>query len=234
MSEDTPEHLSIKNWAEEDRPREKMLLRGKSSLSDAELIAILLRTGMKGSSALDMAKSILHKVKGDLNELGKLSVSDLKKIQKGLGDTKSVTLLAALELGRRRQASDIREKPQIRCSSDIFDYIYPMLADLQHEEFFVLFLNKANYVIGHRQISSGGVDGTVADLKIIMKHALEMLASGIVAIHNHPSGNLNPSEADKRLTKRLKEAALTLDINLLDHLIIGDRNYYSFSDKGLL
>ncbi|MBK7149823.1 MAG: DNA repair protein RadC [Bacteroidetes bacterium] len=234
MSEPTNHHLSIKNWAEEDRPREKLLLKGKAALSDAELLAILLRTGVKGTSALDMSKAILNKVQGDLNELGKLSVSDLKKMQRGLGDTKSITLVAALELGRRRQATEVREKPQIRCSRDIFDFIYPDMADLKHEEFFVLFLNKANRVLAHRHISKGGVDGTVADIKIILRHALELLSSGIVAVHNHPSGNLKPSEADIRLTRKLKESAALMDIQLLDHLIIGEQRYFSFSDEGML
>lgn len=226
--------LSIKSWAEEDRPREKLLLKGKSTLSDAELIAILLRTGVVGSSALDIAKKILHKVNGDLNELGKLSVSELKKMEKGLGDTKSITIVAALELGRRRQSSEVREKPIIRTSRDSFDYIYPEIADLKHEEFFMLYLNRRNQVIGSKNISSGGVTGTVADTKIILKHALELLASGIVAIHNHPSGNLQPSEADKKLTRKIKEAASLMDIVLIDHLIIGDKTYLSFADEGLL
>jgi DNA repair protein RadC len=226
--------LTIKQWAEEDRPREKLLLKGKTALSDAELIAILLRTGIVGSSALDIAKTILHKVNGDLNELGKLSVNDLKKMQKGLGDTKSVTLIAALELGRRRQATEVKQKPQFITSQHIFNYIYPLLADLKHEEFYILFLNKANRLIGHRHISTGGVDGTVVDVKIVLKHALENLAVSIVAIHNHPSGNLRASEADKQLTRKLKEAANLMDIHLMDHLIIGDGAYYSFSDSGEL
>ncbi len=232
--EDSKDFLSIKSWAEEDRPREKLLLKGKGALSDAELIAILLRTGVQGSSALDIAKKILHRVNGDLNELGKLSVSDLKKMEKGLGDTKSVTIAAALELGRRRQSSEIREKPMIRTSRDSFDYIYPEMADLPHEEFYVLYLNKSNKVITHKHISSGGVTGTVADTKIILKHALELLATSIIAVHNHPSGNLKPSQADIDLTKKLREAANLMDVSLLDHLIVGDRNYYSFSDNGML
>lgn len=226
--------LSIKTWAEEDRPREKLLLKGKSALSDAELIAILLRTGVTGNSALDIAKKILHRVNGDLNELGKLSVSDLKKMEKGLGDTKSITIVAALELGRRRQATEVREKPQLRFSKDIFDYIYPELADLKHEEFFVIYLNRSNRVISHKNISSGGVAGTVADSKIILKHAVELLASSIVAVHNHPSGNIQPSAEDKKLTATLKDAAKLFDITLLDHLIIGDRRYFSFADEAML
>lgn len=226
--------LSIKSWAEEDRPREKLLLKGKSALSDAELIAILLRTGVQGSSALDIAKKILHKVSGNLNELGKLTVNDIKKLEKGLGDTKSITIVAALELGRRRQASDIREKPVIRSSRDSFEYIYPEMADLNHEQFYVLYLNKSNRVIQYKNISAGGVSGTVADIKIILKYAVELLASSIIAVHNHPSGNINPSQADIDLTKKLREASKLLDVSLLDHLIIGDGNYYSFADKGNL
>lgn len=232
--EDSKEFLGIKSWAEEDRPREKLLLKGKGALSDAELIAILLRTGVKGSSALDIAKKILHRVKDDLNELGKLSVSELKKMEKGLGDTKVITIVAALELGRRRQSSEIREKPVIRTSSDSFDYIYPEIGDLPHEEFYVLYLNKSNKVITHKHISSGGITGTVADLKIMLKYAIELLASSIIAVHNHPSGNLKPSQADIDLTKKLKEAGKLIDIVLLDHLIIGEKNYYSFADETML
>ena len=228
------EFLSIKSWAEEDRPREKLLLKGKSALSDAELIAILLRTGVTGASALDIAKKILHKVNEDLNELGKLSVSDLKKMEKGLGNTKSITIVAALELGRRRQSSEVREKPIIRTSRDSFDFIYPELADLRHEEFYVLYLNKSNRVVAFKNISSGGVSGTVADIKIILRHAIDTLASGVIAVHNHPSGNLQPSEADKKLTKNLKDSARLLDVQLIDHLIIGDKNYFSFADEGML
>lgn len=226
--------LSIKSWAEEDRPREKLLLKGKAALSDAELIAILLRTGVKGTSALDLARKVLDKVSGNLNELGKLSVNDIRKLEKGLGDTKSITIVAALELGRRRQSEDIREKPLIRSSRDSFDYIYPEMADLSHEEFYMLYLNKSNRVITHRHISKGGVSGTVADIKIILKYGLELLSSAMIAVHNHPSGNLKPSQADVDLTHQLKEAAKWMDIALLDHLIIGDKNYYSFADEAIL
>lgn len=233
MSEEK-DFLSIKSWAEEDRPREKLLLKGKAALSDAELIAILLRTGVKGTSALDLAKKILQKAANNLNELGKLSVSDIKKLEKGLGDTKAITIVAALELGRRRQASEIREKPVIKSSRDLFDYIYPDVADLRHEEFYAIYLNRANRVIAHKHISTGGVSGTVADVRIVMKHAVEMLASSVIAVHNHPSGNLKPSQQDIDLTKRLKEAGRVLEIQLLDHLIIGEKNYYSFADEGML
>jgi len=232
--EESKEFLSIKSWAEEDRPREKLLLKGKSSLSDAELIAILLRTGVTGNSALDIAKKILHHVKGDLNELGKLSVPEIKKLEKGLGDTKSITIAAALELGRRRQNTEVKEKPLIRSSNDSFQYIYPEIADLPHEEFYVIYLNKANRVLQHKHISSGGVTGTIADVRIILKHALEMLATSFIAVHNHPSGNLKPSQADIDLTKKIKQAASLMDITLLDHLIIGEKKFYSFADNGML
>lgn len=225
--------LSIKSWAEEDRPREKLLLKGKSALSDAELLTILLRTGVKGSSALDIARKILNAVGQDLNELGKLSVSDIKKLEKGIGETKAITLVAALELGRRRQATEIREKPIIKRSQDSFDYIYPEVADLAHEQFFVLYLNRNNRVITHKHISTGGVTGTVADVKIILKNAIELLASSMVAVHNHPSGNIKPSQADIDLTKKLREAAKLLDVHVLDHLIIGEKKYYSFADEGI-
>lgn len=232
--EDSNQFLSIKSWAEEDRPREKLLLKGKAALSDAELITILLRTGVTGNSALDIAKKILHRVNGDLNELGKLSVGDLKKMEKGLGDTKAITIVAALELGRRRQSTQVREKQVIRSSRDFFDYMYPEMSDLRHEEFYVLYLNRANRPITFKQISTGGVSGTVADVKIILKHAIELLASSICAFHNHPSGNLKPSQADIELTRKIREAGKLVDVLLLDHLIIGDKNYYSFADEGML
>jgi len=232
--EESKDFLSIKSWAEEDQPREKLLLKGKSALSDAELITILLRTGVTGSSALDIAKKIINHVNGDLNALGRLSVSDLKKLAKGLGDTKAITIVAALELGRRRQSSEVREKPMIRTSQDSYDYIYAEMADLGHEEFYVIYLNRSNKVMAHRHISSGGVSGTVADIKIILKHGIEILATSMVAVHNHPSDNVKPSQSDLELTKKLKEAAKLIDIHLLDHLIIGEKKYYSFADEGVL
>ena len=232
--EENNQFLSIKSWAEEDRPREKLLLKGKATLSDAELLAILLRTGVTGSSALDIAKKILHRVNGDLNELGKISVAELKKMEKGLGDTKAITIVAALELGRRRQSTEVREKQVIQTSREFFEYIYPIISDLKHEEFYVLYLNRANRPITHKHISSGGVTGTIADTKIILKHAIELLATSFIAYHNHPSGNLKPSQADVTLTKNLKDAAKLIDVFMLDHLIIGDKNYYSFADDGMM
>ncbi len=232
--EDSNQHLSIKAWAEEDRPREKLLLKGKAALSDAELITILLRTGVVGNSALDIAKKLLHHVNGDLNALGKLSVNEIKKLEKGLGDTKAITIVAALELGRRRQASEVREVQSITHSRQFYDYMYAEMSDLRHEEFYVLYLSRANKPIAYKHISSGGITGTIADTKIILKHAIELLATNICAYHNHPSGNLRPSQADINLTKNLKQAASLIDVTLLDHLIIGDKNYYSFADNGMM
>lgn len=233
--EQSSEYLSIKTWAEEDRPREKLLLKGKDTLSDAELIAILLRTGVTGSSALDIAKKILSRVGNNLDELGKLSVSDIKKMEKGLGDTKAVTIVAALELGRRRLSSRVRERATIKNSRDIYEYVYPQVADLPHEVFHCLYLNRKHEVLAQKEISTGGVSGTVVDVRIVLKHAVELLASCIVAVHNHPSGNLQPSGADINLTRQLKTAAKYLDIDLIDHVIIGHQDrYYSFSDNSML
>ena len=232
--EDTKDFLSIKSRAEEDQPREKLLLKGKAALSDAELITILLRTGVTGSSALDIAKKIINHVNGDLNALGKLSVSDLKKLAKGLGDTKAITIVAALELGRRRQSSEVREKPVIRRSQDTYDYIYAEMADLGHEEFYVLYLNRKNTVLAHKNISTGGVGGTVVDVKIVLKHGIDLLATAMIAVHNHPSGNVSPSQQDIELTKKLKDAGKLLDITLVDHVILGEKRYYSFADEGMI
>ncbi len=232
--EETNQHLAIKAWAEEDRPREKLLLKGKAALSDAELITILLRTGVVGNSALDIAKKLLRHVNGDLNALGKLTVNDLKKLEKGLGETKAITIVAALELGRRRQASEVRVVESITSSRQFYDYMYAEMSDLPHEEFYVLYLSRANKPIAHKHISSGGITGTIADTKIILKHAIELLATNICAYHNHPSGNLRPSQSDINLTKNLKQAAALIDVTLLDHIIMGDKNYYSFADNGMM
>lgn len=225
--------ISIKNWAEDDRPREKLLLKGKSSLSDAELIAILISTGTKNDSAVDLAKKILSLASNNINELGKFSVIDLKKV-KGIGEAKAISIIAALELGRRRKEETVFERKQILTSKDIFDYFYPILSDFKHEEFWMLLLNRTNKIIGSKKISEGGVQGTVADPKIIFKYAIEELASSIVLCHNHPSGNTKPSEEDIRLTQKIKDAGKFLDIQVLDHLIIGGKCYYSFNDEGII
>ncbi|MFT2007524.1 RadC family protein [Pontibacter sp. 13R65] len=225
--------LNIKGWAEEDRPREKLLLKGKAALSDAELIAILIGSGTPKLTAVDVAKLILAAVNNDLNELAKLSVNDLKK-HKGIGEAKAIAIVSALELGRRRKETLATAKTRITCSTDIYNYIKPQLLDLPHEEFWVILLNRANIVMRKEAISTGGVAGTVADPKIIFKKALDQLASSVILVHNHPSGNLKPSAADISLTKKMKEAGTLLDLPILDHIIFTDNDYYSFADEGLL
>ncbi|MBB6002470.1 RadC family protein [Arcicella rosea] len=226
-------HLNIKSWAEEDRPREKLLLKGKAALSDAELLGILIATGIQKMTAVDIAKVILQSVQNDLNQLGRLSVKDLAKF-KGIGEAKAITIVSALELGRRKKETETSTRPRIKCSEDAYEVLKPHLSDLSHEEFWIILLNRANDVIKCEKVSSGGVSGTIADPKMIFKIALEHLASGIILAHNHPSGNLNPSQADKDLTQKLKAAGNSLDISVLDHLIFTDKKYYSFADEGVM
>jgi DNA repair protein RadC len=225
--------LNIREWSPEDRPREKLLLKGTSALSEAELVAILIGSGTTKTSAVELAKKVLLLCKNNLNELARLGVKDLIKI-KGIGEAKAITIVAALELGRRRKAQDVDEKPKISSSKDAFDLIQGDLMDLPHEEFWVLLLNRMHQVVKKKRISEGGVSGTVADPKIIYKLALEELATGVIVAHNHPSGNLKPSQSDIDLTRKLKEAGKFLEVQLLDHLIIANRNYYSFADEGLI
>lgn len=224
---------TIKMWAEDDRPREKMLLKGRHALSDAELIAILLGSGTAARSALEVAQDILHKAKNNLHAMGQMTVHDFKTF-KGVGDARAITLCAAIELGRRRQVVSSKQKIKITSSTSAFDILRVDLADLLHEEFYVLYLNRGNYVIEKKQLSKGGIAGTVADGKIIFKTALELNASGIILAHNHPSGNKQPSEQDKRLTKQLKDFGKLVEIEVLDHLIITSDTYYSFADEGIL
>lgn len=233
MNKAKTEFLNIKRWAVEDRPREKLLIKGKASLSDAELIAILLGTGTASRSAVDLAKAILQCVGNDLNELARLTVKDLIKI-KGIGEAKAVTIVSALELGRRRKETITEDRPKITGSRDIYELLKSELLDIPHEAFWIVLLNRANRVITKRQISQGGVAGTVADPKIIFKIALEELASAVILAHNHPSGNLSASKADIDLTKKLKESGKLLEIEVLDHLIIAGKNYLSFADEGLM
>ncbi len=232
MSENE-KNISIKNWAEDDRPREKLLLKGRAALSDAELIAILIATGNREDSAVGVAKKILSSAGNNLNDLGKLSVNDLKKT-KGIGEAKAITIIASLELGRRRKSEEAQEKKQIITSKDAYNFFEPLISDNKHEEFWIVMLNRANKIIGHKKISEGGINGTVADPRIIFKQALENYATSIVLCHNHPSGNIIPSNEDIRLTQKIKEAGKLLDILVLDHIIIGDKKYYSFSDEGSL
>lgn len=225
--------LSIKSWAENDRPREKLMHHGKAVLSDAELIAILLGSGSRNESAVELAKRILHSVHHNLDQLGKLSLKELMQF-KGMGEAKSITVIAALELGRRRKDTSAAELDKITSSKDVHQLMLPLLQDLQHEEFWVLLLNRNNKVIRKECISKGGVSATIVDVKIVLKKAVDALASGIILCHNHPSGNNKASEEDIRLTKKMKEAALLMDISLLDHVIFAHHQYFSFADEGLL
>lgn len=233
MKKEKGPFLNIKSWAAEDRPREKLLLKGTAALSDAELIAILLGTGTSDMSAVDVAKSMLQQAGNNLDDLARFTVKDLMKI-KGIGEAKAITIVSALELGRRRKEIGTQEKPKITASKDAYDLLKGDLMDLPYEEFWLLLLNRANRVIKKHKISLGGVHGTVADPKIIFKTALEELASGMIVAHNHPSGNLTPSQQDIDLTRKLKEAGKLLEIQLLDHLIVAGKQYYSFADEGLL
>jgi DNA repair protein RadC len=225
--------LSIKAWAEEDRPREKLLLKGKSALSDAELLAIIISSGNEKETAVDLAKRILSSAGNNLNELGRLDIEALKKF-KGIGEAKAISIVAALEIGRRRQASSPEEKPIVLSSRQAYNVLQAELADLPFEAFVILHLNRRKQLIGKQQVSIGGIAGTVVDKRIILKSAIEKLSSSIIIAHNHPSGNLNPSEQDVKITKELKQACALVDIILDDHLIIGNGNYYSFTDEGRL
>lgn len=226
-------NVSIKLWAEEDRPREKLLLKGRSALSEAELIGILIGSGNAKQTAVDLSKEILRSVDHNLNALAKLSVKDLMKFN-GIGEAKAISIVAALELGRRRKSEEITRKPIIKSSETVYEIMSGDLGDLQHEEFWILLLKRNNELIKKVRISAGGVAGTVADSRIIFKHALEELASTIVLVHNHPSGNLKPSTADTQLTKRLVEAGKLMEISVVDHLIITDSGYFSFADEGMV
>jgi DNA repair protein RadC len=225
--------LNIKDWNPEDRPREKLLLKGTASLSDAELIAILIGSGTANLSAVEVSKKVLLQGGNNINILAKLTIKDLMKV-KGIGEAKAITIVAALELGRRRKESDYQQRPKITASKDAFDELKGELMDLPHEEFWILLLNRAHRVMKKKRVSEGGVAGTVADPKIIFKMALEELASGVVVAHNHPSGSLQPSQSDVELTKKLKEAGRFLEIQLLDHLIISGHRYFSFADEGII
>lgn len=231
--EENKQAFGIKSWAEQDRPREKMLEKGRQVVTDAELIAILIGSGNKNETAVELSKRILASVGNSLNELGKMSVADLSKF-KGIGTAKAISIVAALELGRRRKESEIVKREKITLSKDVFDIMHPLLMDLHHEEFWLLMLNRANVVIKKELLSKGGVSGTVVDTKLIFKAAIENTCSSIIICHNHPSGNLKPSEADIRITKTIKEAGKLIEIPLLDHLIISDAGFYSFADEGMI
>ena len=226
-------NLSIKNWSIDDRPREKFLSKGINSLSNAELIAILIGSGNKNETAVDLSKTILSKVNNNLHDLGKLSINDFKSFN-GIGDAKAITIIAALELGRRRKSTESSNKEKITNSKDIYNIFHPILSDLPYEEFWVLCLNRQNKVIEKHKISQGGISGTVIDVKIILKLAVNELASSVILCHNHPSGNMTPSSNDKKITDKLIKASEYFDIKILDHIIVADDKYFSFADKNLI
>jgi DNA repair protein RadC len=225
-------NFSIKHWSEDDKPREKLMLKGKSALSDAELVAILIGSGSRNESAVGLSKRILASVDNNLNALGKLSLKQLMEF-KGIGEAKAITIAAALELGRRRREENAVELQKITSSKAIFEIMQPLIGELPHEEFWVLYLNNSNKVIYKAQLSKGGITGTVVDVRLIFKTALEHNATSVILTHNHPSGELQASDADKEITKKLKLAGDQLDIKVLDHIIITENGYYSFQDEGI-
>lgn len=231
MSETTS--FPIRHWSEDDRPREKMLLKGRSALSDAELIAILIGSGSRSESAVDLGKRILSNVGNNLNELGRLSLAQLTAY-KGIGEAKAVTISAALELARRKRESEARELSKIGSSHDVFLVMQPLIGELMHEEFWVLYLNNANKILHKVQLSKGGMTGTVVDIRLAFKMALQHATTGIILCHNHPSGTLKASDADRQITRKMKLAGENLDIKVLDHIIVTETAYFSFADAGIL
>ncbi len=227
-----PNNFSIKQWAEDDKPREKLMGKGKAALSDAELIAILIGSGSRNESAVQLSKRILASVDNNLNAIGKLSLKQLMEF-KGIGEAKAITIIAALELGRRRRAEETIELKKITSSKDVFELMQPVIGELPHEEFWILYLNNSNKVIYKAQLSKGGITGTVVDIRLVFKIALEQNATSIILTHNHPSGKLLASEADIQITKKLKLAGQQMDIAILDHIIITETGFYSFQDEGI-
>ena len=225
-------YTPINQWAEDDRPREKFLLKGKSSLSDSELLAILIGSGSRNESAVQLCQRILASTNNNLNQLGKISVNKLTSF-KGIGEAKAISIAAALELGRRRRAEESVELKKITSSKMVFEIMQPIIGELPHEEFWVLYLNNSNKVIHKSQLSKGGLTGTVVDVRLIFKTAFEHNAISIILTHNHPSGKLLASDADIQITKKIKEASKHLEINVLDHIIITEKGFYSFNDEGI-
>ena len=233
METDKKNSSPIKTWSVDDRPREKMMAKGAAALSNSELLAILINNGSREKSAVDLAKEIMQLGKNNLDELGRLSIKDLQKV-KGIGVAKAITIAAALEIGRRRESSGLLEKNVIRTSKDIAQFLRSTLKDLSYEVFIAVYLNKSNKILNYKIISNGGLTGTVADPRIILKAAIEENATGIILCHNHPSGNLKPSAADELITQKIKQGAALIDINVMDHVIVSNEGYYSFADDGLL
>ncbi|AXG73226.1 JAB domain-containing protein [Flavobacterium arcticum] len=231
--EETQSPFSIKYWAEDDKPREKLMQKGKAALSDAELIAILIGSGSRNESAVELSKRILASVDNNLNALGKLSLQQLMQF-KGIGEAKGISIVAAMELGRRRREEGALDLKKITSSKAVFEIMQPIIGELPHEEFWVIYLNNSNKVIYKNQLSKGGITGTVVDVRIVFKTALEQNAVGIILAHNHPSGNLQPSDEDKNITRQLKAAGHSLSIAVLDHVIVTEKDYCSFADEGIL
>lgn len=225
--------FSIKNWSQDDQPREKLRDKGKATLSDAELLAILIGSGTRNESAVELCKRILASVDNNLNALGKLSMKQLMEF-KGIGEAKAITIIAALELGRRRRSEEALQQKKISSSLSVFELMQPIIGELPHEEFWILYMNNSNKVIQKNQLSKGGITGTLVDVRLALKTAIEVGAVGLILAHNHPSGSLKPSEADKQITQKLKLAADSLDIKVIDHLIITEKAYFSFADEGLI
>lgn len=230
---DKQETFSIKNWSQDDQPREKLFNKGKAALSDAELVAILIGSGNREESAVALCKRILASTENNLSALGRLSIKQLTAF-KGIGEAKAISIIAALELGRRRRGEEALEKKKITSSKSVFELMQPVIGDLEHEEFWIIYLNNSNKVIQKNQLSKGGITGTLVDVRLVLKNALEVGALGLILSHNHPSGTLRPSEADKNITQKLKVAAQSLDIKVLDHLIITEKAYFSFADENIL
>lgn len=228
-----PASFTIKDWCEKDRPREKLMNKGREVLTNAELIAILLGTGNGYENALELSKRILKSVNNNLNALGKCPVTHLTRFR-GIGQAKAITIAAALELGRRRRAEEASERSDIASSTSVFELMQPILGELPHEEFWIIYMNNSNKVLKTSQLSKGGITGTLVDVRLALKNALEYGATAIILVHNHPSGGLQPSVADKRITKKLKTASENMDIRTLDHIIITEDSYFSFADEGLL
>lgn len=225
--------LTIKSWSLEDRPREKLLLKGQQNLSNAELIAILISSGNREESAVDLSKRILNSTQNNLNYLAKLSVEELQRF-KGVGEAKAIAIITALELGKRQFFEKSQMLPKITSSKDVFEIMGLNLASLKHEEFWILYLDNANKVLSKYQLSKGGLTSTLVDVRLVYKRALELSAVGMILCHNHPSGKIQPSNADIEITKQIREAGLTLNIKLLDHVIIAKKKYFSFADDGIL
>ena len=225
--------LPINQWSQDDRPREKLLLKGRSALSDAELIAILIGSGSKNETAVSLARRILQSNAQNLNQLAKLSIADLQQY-KGIGEVKAISIIAALEIGRRRRLEEAMEVPKIADSQSVFKLMQPLIGDLAHEEFWIVFLNNSNKVLHKFQLSKGGLTGTLVDIRLIYKKALEVSATALILCHNHPSGKLQPSPSDIEITRKIKDAGKLMDIQVLDHLIITEKAYFSFADEGRL